>query len=239
MRYLLVVITHGESPRLGDAISAFRAHAAPYPAHALLWVDGPDVGDAAYNVAARNGIHDWTLDGSSRQRGFCATYADAWQEAVFEASRLECDYVFWLESDFLLTRPVDLRALAELLRSEPELAQVAFMRNAVNEQEIAAGGLFQSRPGEYEARSISVVQQPVVNGARIRAYPWLRHGSYFTTNPNLMTVDFMRSHPWPSYPSECEGLFTHDLLAEGLRFAVWGDGAPWTEHVGVRTGFGY
>lgn len=239
IRYLLVVVTHGRSPDLAAALEAAREHLVPPPTRGLLWVDGPDVDDAAFEVVAGHGIHDWAFSGSAEQRGFCATYADAWQEAVDEADRFECDHVFWLESDFVLKRPVDLAALAELLHTAPGLAQVALMRNAVNEEEVAAGGLYESRRGEYERFAVSVTQEPVVHGARIRAYPWLRHRSYFTTNPNLMTVEFMRAHPWPAYSRECEGLFTHDLLAGGLSFAVWGDGQPWVEHVGHRTGFGY
>lgn len=239
MRYLLVAVTHGASPHIAAALDSVRRNVSPVPARGLLWVDGPDEGDAALDTVAAIGLHSWTVTGSARQQGFCNTYADAWHEAVEEAFRFDCTHVLWLEADFVFERLVDVAALAELLRTAPGLAQVALMRNAVNEQEIAAGGLFESRRGEYEKFVVSVKQEPVVHGARLRGYPWLRHRSYFTTNPCLMTVDFMHAHPWPHYEAECEGLFTHDLLAEGLSFAVWGSGEPWVEHVGVRTGFGY
>jgi hypothetical protein len=239
VRYLLVVVTHGLSPHLAAALEAFRNHVVPHPVCGLLWVDGPDVDDAAFNAVAGHGIHDWTFAGPSEQHGFCATYTDAWQAAVDAADRHECDHVFWLESDFILNRLVDVSALAYLLAQNPDLAQVALMRGAANEQEHAAGGVYESRPDGYSPHAVTVPQDPVVHGARIRAYPWLLQRAYFTTNPNLMTVDFMRAHPWPSYPSECEGLFSWDLIADGLSFAVWGDGKPWVDHVGVRTGKGY
>lgn len=237
MRYLLVVVTHGNSPHLARALHAFGEWVTPRPADGLLWIDGPDQDDAA--VRAILGHGDWTVTGSSEQRGFCSTYTDAWDEAVIVAEAHDCDHVFWLESDFIVHRGVDLTAVAQLLAAEPDLAQVALMRNAVNETEKAAGGLFESRPGEYEPHELTV-EGLAPSLIRIRSYPWLRHSSYFTTNPSLMRRDFMASCPWPArHVSQCEGLYTMDLREQGRDFAVWGSGAPWVEHVGVRTGFGY
>jgi hypothetical protein len=238
VRYLLVVVTHGSSPHLARTLHAFSEWVTPRPAYGLLWVDGPDEDDAAAEAAmiARS---SWKFTGSAVQRGFCATYTDAWDEAVITADDHECDFVFWLESDFLIRRAVNLAHLAALLDASPELAQVALMRNPVNEQEVAAGGLFESRPGEYELESFET-EEVGSTRVRLRSHSWLRHRSYYTTNPNLMRRSFMADHPWPErHAAQCEGLYTMDLRACGYDFAVWGSGDAWVEHVGVRTGFGY
>jgi hypothetical protein len=237
MRYLLVVVTHGASLHLDRALHSFSEWVTPRPVLGLLWIDGPDVADAAVSAIRHHG--DWVVTGSEEQRGFCNTYTDAWDEAVIYAEQHDCDFVFWLESDFLVRRSVSLEALAGLLASDHSLAQVALMRNACNPEEAAAGGLFESRPGEYSPESFTN-ETASASRVRIRGHSWLRHRSYFTTNPNLMRRDFMASCPWPGrHVSDCEGLYTMDLRELGFDFAVWGSGEPWVEHIGVRTGFGY
>ena len=222
MRYLLVVVTHGDNTYcLPQTVTAFNAHATPAPVATLLMKDGDCDGirvPPPRLVEIRN----------NTQQGFCVTTETAWR---FAASWPNIDYVFWLEHDFLLTRPVDLTNLATLLHLDAKIAQVALMRNAVNHMEQAAGGLFESRRGEYT--------QDMFDTPETGLHGFLRHRSYFTTNPNLMRRDFMEQHPWPPYPDRCEGRFGADILNGGYQFAVWGDGEPWVEHIGVRDGFGY
>lgn len=150
--------------------------------------------------------------------GFCRSTKASWECA----SRAVEDHVFWLEHDFEFLRPVDLRELASILDRLPHYAQMALMRDAVNSDEIAAGGLYELRRDEYT---------PLDH--------WLSHRSYLTTNPSLMRTDFLRENPWPGYDSECEGRFGIDLVAAGYQFGAWGSGEPWVRHIGERTGHGY
>jgi hypothetical protein len=108
------------------------------------------------------------------------------------------------------------------------------MRNAVNEDEKKAGGLFEHRRDDYMQRVLRRGRQ-----GQMRNVPWLSHLSYFTTNPSLMRTEFMRERAWPEYEVECEGRFGIDLRQAGFYFAAMGEGEPWCEHVGQRTGFGY
>lgn len=239
MRYLLVCITHHRSEHLDNVLAAFREMVTPGPAQGLLWVDGEDIDDAALTVVAAHGYQSWIFSGSSYQRGFCLTVGDVWQEACEEAERLDCDYVFWLENDFLFRRPVDLEPLAQLLDANDDLAQIAFMRNAVNPVEAAAGGLFESRRSDYEPQFKVETTEVTGLGARMRGHQWLKHRSYFTTNPSLMRRSFMEQYPFPESGRYCEGHYGLYLIEHGISFGVWGDGKPWVEHVGVRTGKGY
>lgn len=219
MRYRLVVVTHGDAPHLDATVESFVAYVAIPPVELVTVVDGP--GRLPPNGPA--GLLRWRIYQHPKQLGFCDAMLTGWAAATEPGA----DYVFWLENDFLIERDLPLAAFASVLDADPSVAQMALMRQAVNSTEREAGGLYESRRGDYE------------NRLAWNQLPWLAHSAYFTTNPSLMRRDFMVSNPWPDYPSECEGRFGIDLVDRGYHFGVWGDGRPWCEHVGVRDGTGY
>jgi hypothetical protein len=230
--YRLVVLTHGtHGPKdtLERALGSFFEHVTPAPAYTYLHQDGPSSPHyyAGFPTPIASSHDDPPL-------GFCGSTRKAWQEAA----EGEQPYVFWLEHDFLLIRDVNLADLASLLDAHHWLAQMALMRTAVNEQEKAAGGLYESRRGEYEWHRSTPIR-PVSEPMPIEQ-EWLSHRSYFTTNANLMRRQFMVENPWPADDlPECEGRFGIELVKRGYSFGVWGSGEPWTQHIGTRTGFGY
>lgn len=247
MKYLLVILTHGDHEQeLATSVGAFLHRVRPLPEAGYLAIDGPlaPVLDSRVEAVRRAcgpySPRPWLIAPRERQAGFCTATREAW--AV--AAQGDHDYVLWLEHDFEITRPVDVQRLAAVLDATPKLAQMALMRNAVNEEERAAGGLFESRRAQYELRH-TCVDREVEDwhcDARIETHsfaPWLEHRAYLTTNPCLMRRDFMEAHPWPDYTEQCEGRFGLDLVAEGFTFGVWGTGEPWCRHIGERTGFGY
>jgi hypothetical protein len=217
IRYQLAVLTHGRMSTLDETLESFFENVSPRPADVRILGDGIFRSlESEWTVRHRDG---YSLRGGPAQVGFCRATGQLWTWACDS----DIPYVFWLEHDFLFLDRLDLHELAAVLDSDHTLAQMALMRDAVSEQEIAAGGLVESRPGEYEA----------MRG-------WLRHRSYLTTNPNLMRTEFMRSNPWPDDGlPECEGRFGLELVRQGYRFGVWGDGEPQVEHIGVRSGAGY
>lgn len=230
MRYRLLVVTHGDAPHLEDAVHSFVEHVRLAPAELVCVADGP----GKLPPLGPTGP-PWRVVAHPRQLGFCAALLTGWQEARLPGA----DYVFWLENDFLLTRDLDLEAVARVLDSDPTLAQVALMRDAVNHEEKAAGGLYESRPGQYQKRDALVP-----SGGRMTAARWLQHRAYFTTNPSLMRRDFMAEVADGTAlqtldQHECEGKLGIDLVSRGYHFAAWGSGEPWCRHVGTRDGFGY
>ena len=240
MNYRIALLTHGPDAIAADALQSFLSKLTEPPCDVVVWGDGPKtkwplemiqhrVGFFNEDYKAGVSVHVAAAD---KQEGFCTATRRLWKLASTlprpESGGLKLvDHVLWLEHDFLLLRELDLNPLASILAQHriyggAPVAQVSLMRGPVSDAEREAGGLVQSRPGEF--------------GEEGR---WLSQRSYFTTNVNLMTVDFMLNNPWPQYDSECEGKFTRDLLARGYRFGVWGDGQPWIDHLGVRSGFGY
>lgn len=155
--------------------------------------------------------------------GFAGAIREGWREAL----DTDADYIFHLESDFAFRRPVPLDDMVAVLRSHPQLVQMALLRQPVNEQEKAAGGLVQQRPHTYALRE---------DGDRA----WLEHSNFVTTNP-CVWPRWVVERGWPQIP-QSEGHFGIDLFASdpSLRAAFWGRGEEWVEHLGsVRAGVGY
>lgn len=160
--------------------------------------------------------YNWTHEERSAV-GFCRSCQHCWAKAAAG----DHEFVFWLEHDFRFVKPVDLDQMAAILDANPQLAQMALMRQPVNEAERSAGGVVLSRPGQFQARG-----------------GWMEQQAYFTTNPSLFRRDFAERHPWPQ-EEQCEGRFGIHLLGLGYTFGMMGAGEPWTDHVGIRSGFGY
>jgi hypothetical protein len=225
--YTLAVLTHGQGIPLGHTLMSLLDKVRPKPTRTLVYRDGPVGRMPNVELPAE-------VDMSAEQRGFCRSTQHLWQWA----SRADTEFVFWLEHDFRFLRPVDLTDLAVPLLGDPMLAQMQLMRNAVSVEEIAAGGLYEMRRADYE-RVAAVVDTPGAFGSdSVRT--WLRHRSYFTTNPSLMRTAWMAENPWPDDDEpHCEGRFSIDLVQRGFSYGVWGSGEAWVEHIGHRTGFGY
>lgn len=225
--YRLVVLTHGASSTLEACLRSFSENATPAPAETVIVVDGPSGSEGLARAWAywADQEGDAEIRDSPTQQGFCKATARAWAEGA----KPGVDYVFYLEHDFEFNRAVDLQAMAAVLDRHPELAQMVCLRQAVNEQELAAGGLMEARDGEFTPRSTL-------------GYPWASYSSFFSTNPSLMTREFMAAHPFPTeHEAQCEGLFGWDLRELGYSFGMWtrvGD-EPLVNHIGVRDGSGH
>ena len=206
LSYRLAVLTHGDNGAMVKrALAAFREHVTPEPEDVTVHSD------------------------RDPQLGFCGATAALWAEMVATGN----EYVFWLEHDFEICRPVDLTELVYELAPErlPRLAQMALMRDAYSREEKAAGGLFEYRRADFMPQHFSDWADPK---PRWWLTPW------FTTNPSLMRRDFMEAHPFPDDGQPfCEGRFGIALAEEGYSFGTWGDGSVYVKHIGQRTGFGY
>jgi hypothetical protein len=166
------------------------------------------------------GWHRFSNEWSSK--GFCAATRAAWEHARWPG----VEWVFWLEHDFLFKQYVDLRELAAVMEAREHLKQMALMREPVG-AEIEHGGFVPMHPGAYVGRA--------EGDAR-----WLETQRNWTTNPSLFPRSFAVENDWPT-EAQCEGHFGFQVRERepDATFGLWGEGEPWVEHIGVRTGHGY
>ena len=215
MRYGLLLVTHGSAPHM-DAVleSAFR-FLYPLPDVLLAVVDGPD--SRAPTVEY---LGPWHVVQHGAREGFCEACYTGWSLARRQIAEDRLDFVFWLENDFRLLRPVPITDMAEALDEHRHVAQMALMRQAVNAREVEAGGVAESRPGAFHSRA-----------------GWMEHLEFWTTNPSLIPARTFDAFDWPTAP-QCEGLFGLRAKQQGASFGYWGGGEQWVEHLGHRDGTG-
>jgi hypothetical protein len=217
---MLLLVTHGDAPTLTQTVESFALNITPKPTLLACVVDGPGA------LPTLEPLGQWEIIQHPRQLGFCDACATGWELAAAAVRAAQVEYVFWLENDFVFRRRqsgkrIGLARLAAVLDTNGRLAQMAFVRQAANEKEKAAGGLVES-----------------LGDAVTRHDGWLEQNVYWTTNPSLIPRRTFLGWKWPTV-SECEGKFGMALRDAGWSFGMWGDGRPWVEHIGVRTGKGY
>lgn len=232
----LLVMTDGRKDCIARTIPSAFEH-LDGPITELIVHD--DSGDPEYRQWLRGWLEQWGGDvelqikTTTGRRGFGAAVRSAW---AYTAARSSARYVFHLEDDFTFNRPVDLRAMMDVLDRNPYIAQLALRRQAWNPAEVEAGGVVEQHPDAYD------------DVCDDRGRCWLEHRLFFSTNPSLFRRS-MLSCDWPA-GEHSEGKFTHWLLSDGtpevagpaVRFAYWGKRSddPWVEHIGhERAGTGY
>lgn len=120
MRYRLVVLTHGESATLRDTLASYMENVTPEPVETRLVYDGnplrmnPDLNGLRFPppLTLHHPMQGDT--GTDWSEGFCKASRRAWDAACSDAVQ-PAEYAFWLEHDFMFTRPVDLMPLADVL----------------------------------------------------------------------------------------------------------------------------
>ncbi len=137
-------------------------------------------------------------------------------------------YVLWLEDDFTLNEPIDLRDMVRVLQNNRHLAQLVLKRQPWNDAEKTAGGIIECWPQEFHEKT---------DGKNY----WVEHTLFFSTNLNL-TPRRTFVQGWPDGTGS-ERTFTDMLLKDpDTRFAFWGrkDDPPAIHHIGEqRAGIGY
>lgn len=141
-----------------------------------------------------------------------AGYTKAMQ-LVWHLARSHGGPVFFLEEDFTVDVPVNLDELAAILTADPELAQIALVRQAWYPIERRHGG---------------VIGALAHKGHTFTIWPnRVQHTACFTGNPSLI-APIALNEDWPG-GEWTEDAMTQKLVRAGYHFAYLGDGR--TEHV--------
>jgi hypothetical protein len=131
----------------------------------------------------------------------------------------DIDYVFHLEDDFIFPDVVDIELMIEILEYEPELAQVALLRQPWSPEEQQAGGIYSIEPERFKQK-----------------YGFVQQSHLFTFNPCLYPIGVARD-----YRAGLEADLTANLLSDDWRFGYLGElgDDPKTIHIGIRRSRNY
>jgi hypothetical protein len=220
MTITLLVITDGRQECLQRTLDSFylNVDTTVFDRHVIVNDCGerPDYSDWVDTLG-----FDEHLRPTAGRRGYAGAIAAGW-DAVNGA-----DFVFHLEDDFEFRRPVDLRAMIDVLIDCPYLAQMALRRQACNDDETTAGGVVELQATEFFDRHDGTSD-------------WLEHRCFWTMNPNVYPA-WVVERGWPQAP-QSEGRFGLELFEDPTIFCgYWGrrEDRPWVHHIGVRVGTGY
>lgn len=220
----LLVMTDGRD-HIFETIPSFEAFASGPISE--RWIHD-DSGDPRHADKLRRIFPAYTVLTTPGRSGFGGAIRSTWNHLRQESS---ADFVFHLEDDFTFRRLVDLGQMAALLDRHPELVQVALRRQAWNREELAAGGVVEVAPGDFEDQRDELLD-----------LDYLTHRRFFTTNPSLYRRRLMVEHSWPD-GAHSEGYFSAAVFADpDARSAFLGarDSGEWVHHIGsTRAGTGY
>lgn len=226
--YALVVMTSG--PKRTELLEmAIESAMDALPAKGLteLWISD-DGGDDAYRARLREQYGRWgfIVSGSARNHGYTQHMMRIW---ALIRERIRAPHVFFLEDDFTVDDKVDVEAMAYVLDTEPQLAQLVLLRQPWYPNERAAGGVMEA----LEREGIWMRYREAANGAT-----WHEHKGPFSCNPMLMPRETAHT-PWPAVPWS-ESRFGTILREAGQTFGYWGDRVQMCTHHGTeKAGHGY
>lgn len=221
----LLVLTDGRRECIERSIPAALEQLAGPITLRVIHDDSADPDYRAW-LEERFGPLGFEIIGSAERLGFGGAIRNAWREL---RRRDGIRFVFHLEDDFILRRPVDLMTMSMVLNRDPKLRQLALRRQPWNDEERAAGGVIEQHPDDF---------REFTDGYAV----WLEHRRFFTTNPSLYSTALLQRE-WPN-GANSEGRFGVVLFAgdPAARCAFWGsrDSGEWVEHIGhQRVGSGY
>jgi hypothetical protein len=192
------------------------------------WWMHDDTGDRTYRAELAARYPGWRHINAGPRAGCAGAFQSCWAQLRAGSA---ADHIFLVEGDFEFFRPVDLDAIAGLLDDRPYLAEVALVRDPVNADEHAAGGVVECHPDWYTDMADGCGRQ------------WLEQGAFYTTNPHLFRRTLL-DIPWPEHRpgTYSESTFHQQLMTGGtpetpagqVRYAYWGprDSGVWVRHIG-------
>lgn len=203
----LVVMTHGRLNYLEQTIESINNNLVGRVDRRIIYSDSPDDG---FNNKINNFGYEVIVN--SGEHGFGNAIRNMW-------ANVTDDYIVHWEDDFTLNEKVNTDILAWVLRTSPELAQVALKRQPWNEEEHAAGGIVECDPDSY--REIKRC-----------GYTITQHDKFFTTNPCMYSKD-TQALGWPE-GEHSEGMFTFKMRDNELYSSFFGRkySTPLVHHIG-------
>ena len=179
-----------------------------------------DSGDPGYREWLAKTFKNFEIVPVKKQR---SGYINAMRK-VFEVARSNGNpYIFHLEDDFVLNKPVNLNDLSHVLDKKNYLTQISLLRQPWYEVEIEAGGVLQ----------VFKKQRKRIYAKRMGDKQWLEHRFFWTCNPSVFPL-WVAEREWPK-GGFSEAKFGMELFENpDLWSGVWGrlNTPYYIEHIG-------
>lgn len=211
----LVVITDGRQACIEQTIDRFK-QVINYNFFEKLIIN--DSGDPRYHNFLVNRFPEFNVVSHEQRRGLAGAVQSAWSSV-----NPEVDYVFHLEDDFLFNKSIDIAHMSFLLRTNPQLVQMALVRASVNPPEEEVGGFVFQHLEDYSQKE-----------------DYFQHGRLFTLNPCLYPMSTVKMG-WPDHGGESEFTTKVHSIDKDYRFGFYGNiyDEPLVTHIGGRRSEGW
>lgn len=211
----LVVITDGRQSCIEQTIERFN-EVINHSFFEKLIIN--DSGDPRYHDFLVNRFPEFNVVSHEQRRGLAGAVQSAWSSVDPEV-----DYVFHLEDDFLFNKSIDIAHMSFLLRTNPQLVQMALVRASVNPPEEEVGGFVFQHLADYSQKE-----------------DYFQHGRLFTLNPCLYPMSTVRMG-WPDHGGESEFTTKVHSIDKDYRFGFYGNiyDEPLVTHIGGRRSEGW
>jgi len=211
----LVVITDGRQSCIEQTIDRFN-EVINYSFFEKLIIN--DSGDPRYHDFLVNRFPEFNVVSHEQRRGLAGAVQSAWSSV-----NPEIDYVFHLEDDFLFNKSIDIAHMSFLLKTNPQLVQMALVRASVNPPEEEVGGFVFQHLEDYSQKE-----------------DYFQHGRLFTLNPCLYPMSTVKMG-WPDHGGESEFTTKVHSIDKDYRFGFYGNiyDEPLVTHIGGRRSEGW
>jgi hypothetical protein len=191
----LVVITDGRQSCIEQTVDRFN-EVINYSFFEKLIIN--DSGDPRYHDFLVNRFPEFNVVSHEQRRGLAGAVQSAWSSV-----NPEVDYVFHLEDDFLFNKSIDIAHMSFLLRTNPQLVQMALVRASVNPPEEEVGGFVFQHLEDYSQKE-----------------DYFQHGRLFTLNPCLYPMSTVKMG-WPDHGGESEFTTKVNSIDKDYRFGFY------------------
>lgn len=204
MSTALLVIGNGRLDYLHQSVDAALQHLPEFDHYLMI----DDSGEAIVRRQLARHYPDFTIHSHEHNQGM----ARAVQSGFDLCLQTDADFVFWLEEDMVIYRPIPMNLALSAMCWEPHLAQMLFQRQPLS-------------PDEHATGSVVGAMGPLTE-----RYGFYEQTHIFSLNPCLIPRNVLEL----GWDSDNERGMTKKLLDHGLTFGVW-DG-QYVEHIGVARG---
>lgn len=208
----LLVIGNGRLDYLHDTVDAALEH-LPEFGHYLM-ID--DSGDSEVRRQLDRHYPDFDIWHHDQNLGMARAVQNGFTHVLSSGA----DYVFWLEEDMRVVRPVPVGAARDVLDHDDQIAQMLFQRQPLTPEEHELGGVH----GAFRGLATHYKQWST----------WAEHDWIFSLNPCLIPRHVLEL----GWDRDNEAGTTKQLREAGYLFGVWGKPGdqPYVEHIGVGRG---